>query len=89
MLTFPQVMSQVMLLRDSVPWYFKNVPGVDETNHFDRYLPTMGRAFVECSDDDDILVEAETQEFFYRLAQEDSLAPRIPQVYGAFCDDDG
>ncbi|KAF8958880.1 hypothetical protein BDZ97DRAFT_1433973 [Flammula alnicola] len=72
-----------MSLRDIVLDYFKKLSGVDETNNFDLYLPNVGRAFVKYGDDD-ILVEAETQAFFYRLAQGDSSAPRIPQVYGAF-----
>lgn len=34
----------------------------------------------------DLLAEASTQTFFHALAQKDRLAPGIPAVYNAFCE---
>jgi hypothetical protein len=83
-----------MSIRNIVVRYFKTLPGVNATNHFTLHLPKIGCAFVKYSGCDDIFGEAETQGFFYHLAQDDLAqddpsSPRIPKVHAIFCGADG
>jgi len=73
--------------RKDIVEYFKNIPRDERgnTNHFDIDLEGKPTLFVKCGDD--VLAEASTQSFFYALAQKDELAPGIPKVYDAFCEE--
>lgn len=71
-------------LRQKVLDYFRTLSKVYDTNHFVLHLPNEPAYFVKYGGDKDIRVEAETQTYFYNLAQEDDSAPRIPKIYEVF-----
>ena len=73
-------------LRQGVLDYFGTLSNVDDTNHFVFRPPGEHAYFVKYSDDKDVLVESETQTYFYNLAQQNDSAPGIPKVYDVFRD---
>src|SRR5260221_11897292 len=58
-----------------------------ESRIFEFGLP--GRPLFLIKHGSDVLDEAYTQHFFYKLAQDDPLAPLIPRVFDAFCSAEG
>jgi len=81
----PDVLSRLEC--SQIAQYFCNLPLPErvKTNHFNFNLPDRPPLFVKYGDGD-LLAEANTQTFFYALAERDGLAPGIPAVYNTFCE---
>ena len=72
-------------LRKDVIDHVRTLSNVNDNNNFIFRQSGKPTFFVKYGDED-ALVEAKTQMYFYDLAQHDDSAPRIPKVYDVFDD---
>ena len=74
--------------REAIVAYFNTIPtsAQEERHLFEFHLAGRPRFFIKQGDD--VLSEAYTQYFFYRLSRNDPSAPLIPRVWDAFVSPD-